>query len=429
MKLSEFRQNLSSEKRYFLDSQETGNRLKDLEMILDVVKNINSSLILEDVLALVLTHAIEITDSERGFIVLKNQKGDLEYRLGLDSKGLKLPEHFFNISTSVVADVFHSGHSKFVEGAQTDKDYNPSKSILNLALQTILCSPLITKGKKIGVIYVDSKYLKKINSREITYTFEILAGQAAAAINNAQLYQELHEAKDSVERSDKLKTEFLAQMSHEIRTPINAILSSTSLIKESLEETNDKDLLSFFEISEAASKRIIRTVDLVLNMSQLQTGNYEAILKIFDINWRVLQVLFEQFKVSASQKGLEFTLKLLTENTTIVGDEYSINQIFLHLIDNALKFTEKGKVEIIIGRDDKERLYAKVTDTGVGINKQYMPHLFEAFTQEEQGYTRHFEGNGLGLSLVKKYCELNKAEVSVESVKGKGTTVTVIFPN
>ena len=80
MKLSEFRQNMSSEKRFYLDSQETGNRLKDLEMILDVVKNINSSLILEDVLALVLTHAIEITDSERGFIVLKNAKGELEYR-------------------------------------------------------------------------------------------------------------------------------------------------------------------------------------------------------------------------------------------------------------------------------------------------------------------------------------------------------------
>ncbi|MEJ2494941.1 MAG: GAF domain-containing protein, partial [Ignavibacteriaceae bacterium] len=135
-----------------------------------------------------LKNAIRLTNSERGFIVLKDEKGQLEYRLGLDSQNNELPAKSFNVSNSVVDDVFLTGQSIFLEGAQSDTDYDTTKSILKLDLQTILCSPLITDNKKIGVIYVDSKYLQKIKIREITGTFEILAGQAAAAIRNAQLY-------------------------------------------------------------------------------------------------------------------------------------------------------------------------------------------------------------------------------------------------
>ncbi len=107
----------------------------------------------------------------------------------MDSNGKELPESLFHISNSVVEDVFYNGQSRFIEGAQSDVTLESSKSILRLDLQTILCSPLITDENKIGVIYVDSKHLHKIKEKDITNTFEILAGQAAAAIRNAQLYQ------------------------------------------------------------------------------------------------------------------------------------------------------------------------------------------------------------------------------------------------
>ncbi len=139
-------------------------------------------------LELVLKNAIRITQSERGFIVLQNAAGDLEFKLGLNEKNENLPKQFFEVSNTVVEDVFQNGQSIFLEGAQSDTAYDTTKSILKLDLQTILCSPLITNGKKIGVIYVDSKHLHKIKVREITGTFEILAGQAATAIRNAQLY-------------------------------------------------------------------------------------------------------------------------------------------------------------------------------------------------------------------------------------------------
>ncbi|OGU54759.1 MAG: hypothetical protein A2V66_08290 [Ignavibacteria bacterium RBG_13_36_8] len=428
MKLSEFRQNLEIDKRLYYTAQESDTKAKDLELILDVVKNINSSLILDDVLALVLMHAIEITDSERGFIVLKNSDGRLEYKLGMDSKGIKLPEHFFNISTSVVEDVYFTGRSKFIEGAQSDVNKNLSKSILNLALQTILCSPLTTGDKKIGVIYVDSRYLKSIHKKEITYTFEILAGQAAIAIRNAQLYEDLSIAKENAERSDKLKTEFLAQMSHEIRTPLNTVLNSAGIIKEEIEDKNNDGLEEYFDIIECSGKRLIRTVDLILNMSEIQTGTIKVEPIALDIYNDVMHDLYEQYKIAAEEKGLKLHIKKNVVVCKIKADEYCVNQIFANLIDNAIKYTHEGEIKISIEQVN-DSTYVSVSDTGIGISKEYLHNLFNPFSQEDQGYSRRFEGNGLGLALVKKYCDLNNAQIEVESEKGKGSTFKVIFNN
>ena len=136
MKFSEFKKKIDDE---LAAANEDGSseRAKTLEVILDIVKLINQTLILEDVLELVLKNAIEITGSERGFIVLKNSSGHLEYSLGINSNGEKLSEESFNVSNTVVNDVFITGKSRFIEGAQSDTNYVPTKSILKLELQQV----------------------------------------------------------------------------------------------------------------------------------------------------------------------------------------------------------------------------------------------------------------------------------------------------
>lgn len=429
MKLSEFKHNLEQGNNYFFQDQNNDLKVKNLEMILDVVKKINSTLILDDVLMLVLVQAIKISESQRGFIVLKNSRGDLEYKLGLDANGITMQESSFNISTTVVEDVFSSGKSIFIEGAQSDTNFVPSKSILRLALQTILCSPLIIDDKKLGVIYVDSTQLHKINIREITSTFEILAGQAAIAIRNAQLYKELNKAKELAETSSRLKTEFLAQMSHEIRTPINSILSFSSLIQEELEGEMDDELSSGFKVINRAGKRIIRTIDLILNMSELRTGSYEYIPVKTDLLRNIISPIINELKFQAEEKSISLSVECNVKNPEVFADIYTLTQIFRNLIDNAVKYTKKGKVSVKVYKDKSKKLIAEVIDTGIGISNDYIPHLFEPFSQEEQGYCREFEGNGLGLALVKKYCELNNAVIGVESEKGEGTTFTITFLN
>lgn len=244
-----------------------------------------------------------------------------------------------------------------------------------------------------------------------------------------KIEEDLVEAKEHAEQSDNLKSDFLAQMSHEIRTPLNVILSFTGMMKDELRDQVDDELKNAFDVIDEEGKRIMRTVELILNMSELQTGSYTYQLKRVELFKDVLLTIHRSFQLIADKKKILFGLYNNCDNATVQADEYSINQIFNHLVDNAFKYTTNGKVDITIGRDPKNNLYVDVMDTGIGIGEEFLPNLFDPFSREEKGYTRNFEGNGLGLALAKRYCEINGAEIKVTSVKGKGTTFRVIFPN
>ena len=242
-----------------------------------------------------------------------------------------------------------------------------------------------------------------------------------------RMMEELIFAKDKAEKSEKVKTEFLAQMSHEIRTPINIILGFNSFIKEELKKNITEELSESFDSIESASKRIMRTVDMILNMSEIQTGTVTASYKELDLSEEVMSTLYIEYKNQAERKNLSFIYNVETDNTKVLADDYLATHIFTNLIDNAVKYTEKGKIEIVINRNEQNKLYVEVKDTGIGISEEFIPKLFDAFTQEEHGYSRKYEGNGLGLALVKKYCELNNAKIEVESKKGVGSIFRVIF--
>lgn len=238
---------------------------------------------------------------------------------------------------------------------------------------------------------------------------------------------ELVSAKNRAEHSDQLKSEFLAQMSHEIRTPINTILSYSSMIRGELEFEVPEDLKYGFESISKAGRRITRTVDLLINMSEIQVGSYQPKFEQIDLCNDVLKKVFNEFKVDADEKGLNFEIKNDCESTLIFCDSHSVEQIISNLIDNAIKYTQEGSVELILNKSLSNNLLLEVRDTGIGISEEYQANVFDIFTQEDQGYTRKYEGNGLGLALVKKYCEINEIKINLLSKKGKGSTFTLEF--
>ncbi len=232
-------------------------------------------------------------------------------------------------------------------------------------------------------------------------------------------------AKEQAERADRLKTEFLAQMSHEIRTPINTLLSFSSLIREEANDIITDDLKQYFNYQVSAGNRIIRTIDLVLNMSEVQTGSFQLNMKEMNLV-NLIHEIYSDYKNIAEENGLVINLLSPVSYLKILGDEYSVHQIFSNLIDNSIKYTPDGSITLTVKKVTTKAVI-EVIDTGIGMTKEYMNKLFQPFTQEEQGYTRRFEGSGLGLSLVKKYCDFNNAEISVESEKNMGTKFTVSF--
>ncbi len=240
----------------------------------------------------------------------------------------------------------------------------------------------------------------------------------------------LHElvlAKDEAERSNRVKSEFLAQMSHEIRSPMNVTLSFTNYIKEELGDQLPQHLIESFAAVDTATRRVIRTIDLILNMSEMQLGTYEPTWKSFDLVHEVFQNICSEYEFYAKQKGLKLSFSSNIETAKIYGDHYSVTQIFVNLIDNAIKYSSSGEINITVDKDSEKNINVTVQDNGIGMSDEFMQKIFEPFTQETQGYSRKFEGNGLGLALVKKYCDLNNADISVDSEKGKGTKFTVVF--
>lgn len=313
---------------------------------------------------------------------------------------------------------------------------NASEAYYDPSTREIFQRELLSKGKIFGfesiwkrkdgtMVYAreSARVVKDENGNVLYYE-----GTVEDISEKKKIEEALIEAKERAEQSDRFKSEFLAQMSHEIRTPLNVILNFAAMLKEDLHDKVDDEMKDSFDVIDAEGKRIMRTVELILNMSELQTGSYNFISKRINLYEDVLKKIHRNLNILARQKKITFILSGEEFNAFIEADEYSLNQIFYHLIENAIKYTPEGKVEVIINRGLRNNVYVDVADTGIGIADEYMPLLFTPFSREEKGYTRNFEGNGLGLALVKKYCDLNGAEIKVTSVKGKGTTFRVSFP-
>lgn len=235
-------------------------------------------------------------------------------------------------------------------------------------------------------------------------------------------------AKEKAEKSDKLKSEFLAQMSHEIRTPLNIINGFNTILRDELKDNATPLFRKAMSNLEAASNRIIRTVDMVLKMSEVTLGTAKVTFTEFDFKETIIDELIDKYNFLAKEKNLSLECIYETDKTIIYSDDYYVFQIFINLIDNAIKYTPSGEIKIVTGRNEKNELSVSVIDSGIGISKEFLPDMFNSFSQEERGYTRSYEGNGLGLSLVINYCGLIGAQISVESEKGKGSTFTITFP-
>lgn len=242
-----------------------------------------------------------------------------------------------------------------------------------------------------------------------------------------RMLQEIIEAKEKAETSDKLKSEFLAQISHEIRSPINTMINFSSLLEMELKEIKNEDFDISFAGIKSAGSRIVRTIDLILNMSELQLGTYEPTRREIDLRV-IITNLIKEYEKLAEVKNLRINYFENCTRWRVNTDDYAVTQIIANLMDNALKYTKKGEVSIHLIDDTDNSLLVVVKDTGIGISEEYLGSMFIPFTQEEHGYTRRFEGNGLGLALIKRYCDLLSLEINVESKKGSGTAITLKFP-
>jgi PAS domain S-box-containing protein len=236
---------------------------------------------------------------------------------------------------------------------------------------------------------------------------------------------ELIQAKERAEQSDKLKDAFIANISHEIRTPLHIIIGYGNLITGELVGKMYPEMETYFQAIRRGSQRLMRTVEHILNISSIQVGTFQVRPEEVRVSERV-EELVQELQSLAQKKGLSLNFATECPAAIVYADRYCIDQAVSNVIDNAIKFTKHGEVNVKVYNVDR-RVCIEIADTGIGMSPDYLPKVFSVFSQEATGYTRPFDGLGLGLSLTKRYVELNRGSITVKSRKGKGSTFTLQF--
>ncbi|MBU7031159.1 MAG: PAS domain S-box protein [Theionarchaea archaeon] len=319
-----------------------------------------------------------------------------------------------------------------------------NKDILDLieAIQwkKLIIAPLMLKNQAPRFFCVGSNVLSHRDVPAVTS----FAHQAAATLENAQLYEQLRKAHtdlvdltknlenkvqkrtEELSRANKLTSEFLANISHEFRTPLNAIMSFTEILLMKLDGTlnpqQEEDLLMIRE----SGRDLLSLINTILDLSKIENGKLELHIEPIQISEMVSSVI-SQVIMRIIEKGLTLKTDFPENQVVIMADESRLKQVLRNLLDNALKFTKQG--EIIIGFQlEGDQVIFKVKDTGIGIREEDHQIIFDKFRQAEGGMTREYGGTGLGLSVARELVILHGGKIWLESEIGRGSTFYFSIP-
>lgn len=246
---------------------------------------------------------------------------------------------------------------------------------------------------------------------------------------DAKLAEQLEKEKKRADLANQAKTNFLANMSHEIRTPITAVLGMNELI---LRESRENDIKQYAKSIEGAAKSLLSIINDILDITKIEAGKLTVIAAEYDIS-EVIQDVVNMISFKALMKELEFKL-IIDEQipTRLIGDDIRLRQILVNLLNNAVKYTQKGTITLeITGRSadgaDKAEIYFNIKDTGIGIKSEDMEKLYAPFERIEEKRNRNIEGTGLGMSITKQLLGLLGSELKVSSVYGEGSEFSFIL--
>jgi PAS domain S-box-containing protein len=422
------------------------NRLNGLRVI-DIA--IGSSLDLHITLDVVLQQTISLLNVDACTVLLVNP--ELRTIESIASRGFHSevpPYHELDLERGYAGRAVHE--CEVVHISDVMGTGSPLATALHLANESFVDyfgAPLIVKGEVKGVLEIYHRSPVQMDPEWMDF-LETLAGQAAIAVDNAQLFLslqranaelegrvaertiELNTANAELERANRAKDEFLANMSHELRTPLNSIIGlSESLLEQRRGTLNDNQQKSL-EMIEASGEHLLELINDILDLSKIEAGKFDFYPQPIPLD-EFCRACLAFVKTQAYKKSITITYIQEPFVSRIFADPRRLKQILVNLLINAVKFTsENGRVTLRVNADlEKDLIQFAVIDNGIGITAKNLQRLFQPFVQVDSSLTRQYEGTGLGLTLVQKLTDLHGGSVQVESKFGEGSSFTINLPH
>jgi GAF domain-containing protein/anti-sigma regulatory factor (Ser/Thr protein kinase) len=382
---------------------------------------------LKPVFEMVLEKSLTLCRAEWGWVRLFEADGMsrvMASRRPVDAA--PLPSGPLAPANSVTGRVYRDRRTVHVADLAADKTFAASTGMIDIGARTGLGVPLLRGDDVLGIIVLVRIEVRAFEEREVELV-ESFARQAAIAIENVRLFNEIQQKSAQLEVANRHKSEFLANMSHELRTPLNAIIGFSEVLLQRMFGELNPQQADYLEDIVSSGRHLLSLINDILDLSKIEAGRMELEAAPFSLVAALTNAV-TLVRERAQSHGIKLALEVAPDLDTVVADERKLKQVVVNLLANAVKFTPDGGTVSLRAERQNGEVCLAVRDSGIGIAAEDQQRIFEEFQQASHQGERSREGTGLGLSLSKRMVELHGGTISVDSAPGKGSTFTVALP-